>query len=342
MIRSIPAVLLFASCLAAQDPPARTAADILRDFERVVVPSSSEGNDPASARRFRESVASACQRKADLALELFRGHPEHERVGELLATRWAGLTNAVRAADAVVAETTELLATPGLGKDLEREATRARTHALMSSAKATNAERIAAVRQLVTIAPDDAYTGICLLGLVQGHLGDPAQMKALLDQAVEQWPESAYVGRPAKAWLRVLEKVGTPFLDSIPAEEREVLAAEMREPAPFTVVQVWMGWLRGGADDPELAALQSLRREFGDVVRVVGLVSGKLDERLPAARAGGVDWPQLAASRGKGMSTPCGVPSFPCYFVLDRNLEIVGIVGRAAAAAAWLRRLRSV
>jgi len=342
MIPSTSAVLLLASVLPAQGAEPRPAVEILRDFDRVVVPSSSEGSDAASTRRFREEVAKACQRKADLALEMFAAYPDHERVSELLATRWAGITNAVRDPDAVAVETADLLATSNVHDDVKREAMRARAHALIESDTASNVQRIAAVRELVAVDPESESTGICLFDLAHARLGDPAQMKALLEQAAEQWPESVYVGRPAKNWLRVLENVGNPFLDAIPPDGRAAFEAETREPASFTVVQVWMGWLRGGADDPELAGLKALRHEFGESVRVVGLLYGDLDERLPAARAAGMDWPQLAAPRGRLTPTPGGVPSFPCYFVLDRDLVVVGVTGRAAAAAVRLRRLRSV
>ena len=89
----------------------------------------------------------------------------------------------------------------------------------------------------------------------------------------------------------------------------------------------------------EIEALGALRAEFGNAVRVIGLLNGDLAERLPAAEQAGVAWPQLPIEGPKPYGSPLGVGRMPCYFVLDADLTIVGVVGSAKAAALRLRQL---
>ncbi len=335
-MRVLLSVLVVVPVLAQEPrPQPRPAAEILRDYGRVAMPSHSGGADPESVARFQAAIADGCRRQADLAWELYRGHPDHARVPEVLGTRWAGLTNALGECDAVVAETRGMLATEGLRPDVALAARHALTHALMCSGKADNSERFAALRELLQADLRSELTGIRVMDFVQRHAGDPAVMRPLLTIAAEKWPDSGYVGRPAKRWLAVLAKVGEPFEAMLPEDVRAPLAAARGE-APFTVVQVWGGWLRNGEQDPELATLRELRAGGGGVA-VVGLLHGNFDERLPVARKAGVDWPQLALP-GR---MPFGINRSPLYFVLDGEGRIVGVTGTAAAATARLRQLQA-
>ena len=54
-MRHVLTVLSLVSLLAAQDAEPRTAREILRDFDRVSMPSFSSGNDPESLRRFADA-----------------------------------------------------------------------------------------------------------------------------------------------------------------------------------------------------------------------------------------------------------------------------------------------
>ncbi|MCC6785016.1 MAG: hypothetical protein IT457_19365 [Planctomycetes bacterium] len=42
---------------------------------------------------------------------------------------------------------------------------------------------------------------------------------------MDAWPESGNVGRPATRWLAMLDDVGTPFAELLPAGMREPFAA---------------------------------------------------------------------------------------------------------------------
>ena len=58
-----------------------------------------------------------------------------------------------------------------------------------------------------------------------------------------------------------------------------------------------------------------------------------------AARKAGVDWPQIGMAHAPRRSI-LDISRTPCYFVLDGDLRIVGIVGSANAATQRIRELR--
>jgi hypothetical protein len=77
------------------------------------------------------------------------------------------------------------------------------------------------VRKLLAADLENERNGICLFELFQRHLADPETMRSLRSVAVDGWPESGYVGRPATRWLAMLDDVGTPFGELLPGGMRE-------------------------------------------------------------------------------------------------------------------------
>lgn len=335
--RALASLAFLTVAAAAQDPP-RSAKAILREFDRVAMPSMSDGSDPDSARRFRAAIAEGCRRKAELAAELQRVDPTHARLPSVLAIRWAGLTNALGKADEVASEL-ETLLQGDLRDDVRNEAVLALARARVASDSGDNLKRLEAVQAAMKLDTNEDLAASCLLDLCQRHIADPVVQRSLLEAAVARWPDSAYGGRPAKRWLHVAGSIGRPFRPLLPENLRTWFAEVAGTPAEFTVVQTWTGWVPSDGEDEEIAALSSMRRELGARVRLVGLLNGDLDERLPAARAAGVDWPQAALPDPEPMTAPFGAPRVGFYFVLDREQIIVGVVGRATLVRERIRQL---
>lgn len=339
-MRHVLAILSLVPLLSAQDEP-RPARAILRDYGRVAMPAFSSGNDAESLRRFEDAIREGSLRKAALALELFEGHPEHPRLPDLMSTRWATFNNVTGEHAKVIVETSLLLEGGDVRDDLARVAVAARTRAITWSPLSTNLDRLDALNELFAVDSESEATGIALMDVAQHHLSDPESMRRLFAIGARRWPESAWVGRSAGRWLELLEKLDTSFVDQLPEELRGRFEAAAGEPAEFTVVQVWSGWVMTRDSRREVAAVRELRETFGEGARVVGIISGDLDSRLPAAREAGVDWPQLGFESAPGAGDALlRVPRTPCYFVLDRRFDIVGIHGGAAAAALRIRTLR--
>ncbi|MFY9341429.1 MAG: hypothetical protein WAT39_02990 [Planctomycetota bacterium] len=338
------ASLALVAAAHAQDAP-RTAAQILRDFDRVAMPSFSDGSDSESVKRFKAAIEKGCRQKAEFAAELQRKHPDHERLPEVLSIRWAGMTNALGMADDVAKELATLLQADKLRADVKREAVQARARAMLVSKSFDNLARLDAVSAVLEDREgDDGHAASLLLDFVEDHVVDPETQRTLLGIAIDRWPDDPYGGRPAKRWLALVDRIGKPFVEQLPAEHRAWFGETTTGDAEFTIVQVWMGWVNdrdGDGKDPELAALQQLRQDLGDRVRVLGLVDGKLEERRPAMQQAGVDWPQHEFTDQEPMRTPFGAPRVGFYFVLDQKLQVAGVVGRAASLRERIDQLRA-
>ncbi|MBL8752887.1 MAG: hypothetical protein JNK15_06255 [Planctomycetes bacterium] len=337
----VACVLPFVSMvLSAQDALApRPAKDILRDFDRVRMPSMSDGSDPESVRRFKAAIEDGCARQAAFALELQQGHPDHPRLPAVLDIRWAGMSNARGLADEVAKETAALLAKEGLRADVREMALLARARAVVASDDFTDLERIDAVRATIAIEGQDDRLAHGIIELVERHIADPATQQTLFEVVVDTWPKAKYGTRDAKALLRLHAAIGKPFVDLLPEANRAWFAEQTKVACEFTVVQLWMGWLDREGKDEDLTAMQAMREQYGDRLRLLGLVNGDLDERMPELKQAGVDWPQVPIESPEPMRNPFGAPKCHLFFVLDRSLNIVGIVGRATLVAERLDQL---
>lgn len=236
---------------------------------------ASPPGDPDSVRRFHQAIEHGCRQKAELAAELQRAHPEHARLPEVLAIRWAGMTNAFGEADAVIAELGKLVADDQLRADVGREAKRALARACVASDHATNPERIDASTEVVAQDGDrHEFAAPCLLDCVEMRIADPATQRRLWQVAVKRWPDEPYGGREASRWLHLLDMIGKPFVEQLPAVSREWLGSVTKDATDYTVVQVWMGWPGQESGGGEVEALQQLRRDLGVRVRLLGLING--------------------------------------------------------------------
>lgn len=333
-------VLSLTALAIAQDTLAkRPAKEILREFDSVRMPSMSDGADPESVRRFKKEIHDGCSKMAALALELHQSHPDHARVAALLDNRWSGLTHACDRADEVAKETAALLQQEGLRDDVKKQALLARARAMIASENFTDVERIDAVRATMVIKDEDDRLASSMIDLVERHIADPETQKMLFEIVVETWPDAKYGTRDAKALLRLHEAIGKPFAELLPEANRAWFAEQTKAASEFTVAQLWMGWLDRDGEDDDLKALKATRKKFGERVRLVGFLHGALEARMADAKRAGVDWPQAQIDSAEPMRNPFGAPKCELYFVLDRDLKIAGIVGRAALAGELLDQI---
>lgn len=333
-----------ATTLLAQ-APVRTAAAILREFHAVAMPSMSRGGDAESVARFKQAIADGCRKKAELAMELFRGHPQHDEVPRVLDVRWAGMTNALQLADDVLAETEELNRRPELRPELRRQLLQARARAALLSAKVAVPAKLEAIRDAIAFGKDDERLGILLLEFAEKHVGKPESMRRLADIALENWPDSAWVANPARGMLRQLDKVGKPyelaFTDVLGGGEIDVRATG----APFVLVQVWSG--ESSRQDDEHQQVQALRQRLGAaVLTVVGVYNrkhkGGVDGLRVMLRDAGIDWPHCydESQLKTPWEGPFAVPRTPFYYLLDADGVVVGVGYNVAAVEGRLAALR--
>ncbi len=72
----------------------RAAAIITKEFEQIELPTVVFGNSEATRRQFTNAINRGCTPKGNLALELYRGYPDHDPVPRFLSIRWAGMNKA--------------------------------------------------------------------------------------------------------------------------------------------------------------------------------------------------------------------------------------------------------
>lgn len=340
-MRHVPllAAVCVATLLPAQDRP-RPAAAILREFGAVAMPSISDGSSQEAKAAFQRAVADRCRRQGELALELFTAHPDHAKVPELMGKRWAGMTNALDAADAVLAELQPLLERDDLAPLLRREAMLARARAALVSERVSAPDKLKRIRE--AMATGDERLGVMLVDLASAHLAAPEPMRQVLELALARWPDSAWVANPAKGLLRQLDKVGKPlplaFDDVLGGGRIDVAAID----SPYVLVMVWSGdadYSRG-----QIEALLRLRQQVpAEQLAIVGVCGwhqqGGADGLAAKLRQCHIDLPHCLAEDAEPAAW--SVPRLPFFFLLEGG-KVVGVATEVAMVRERLADLRTL
>jgi len=85
------AIMLFCTLSAADQP--READAILKEYQAVKMPAyeSAKRDDQDYIRTYMEARTKALAMQNELALELYRAHPGHQRATELMMARWSNM-----------------------------------------------------------------------------------------------------------------------------------------------------------------------------------------------------------------------------------------------------------
>ncbi|MBI4882001.1 MAG: hypothetical protein HY812_20430 [Planctomycetes bacterium] len=305
---------------AAQEEP-RPAAKILAEFDAVRFPGMSADASEDGARRFKQEIEVAARVQVDLALELHRAHPEHARVPEAMAARWALMSNALGRANEVLAEVEELLAA-GSGGRLGTAALFARARAGLVAEDVPAEEKRAFVEEAIARDPGDPLGGVHLIAVAKYHTQDVEEMRALCERVLAEWPDEAYASAPARGFLVQLDRIGKP----LPLEFRDVLSGETIDAADLrghpVLVHLWSGF--HGEMGGELERVRQLHAALGPRgLKVVGVhlwgdAGG--EEALKAALAArGIAWPQCceAAAGQEPWEGRFRTGEVPLCFLLD-------------------------
>lgn len=305
---------------AAPAGASREAKAILRDFDSVSMPAMSAGSSPEARREFRAAIAAACSKKAELALELHRQHPGHRRVPELMAVRWASMSNALDRAADVVAETAALLKET-TAPELRVQAALAAARAVIVLEDVPFETRLSIVESACQIAPDEEQAAIAMLDLAKYHCADVATMRRLCERVAEKWAGSAWSGRRASAVLKQLERIGKPieleFVDLV-GGERQRSADWVGKPY---VIHIWSTTTDKIRE--ECAAIRNYRARHG--LQVVGIRTWRHRDGEDALRKElqqlGQDWPQYYAYEpgSPPVSGPWATGETPLYILVDEK-----------------------
>ena len=229
---------LAGSALALDD--VRPADEILKDYESVSFPKPDPSKKDAQATRdYRQAYARAETRKAELALELFRAHPTHERVPHLLRTRWISTMMNEETAAATILEIDQALP---FFKDQEmaKEASFMKVIATIRANTAHPEVALPAVEAFIQSDPQSRRVPVLLNGYAS-EVKEPTLRVKLLERLVAEYPEDP-AAKSARSTLSLLANLGKPidleFVD--PISEKTVSLKGLK--GKVVVLDFWATW----------------------------------------------------------------------------------------------------
>jgi thiol-disulfide isomerase/thioredoxin len=326
MFKFRPLIVLAGSALLALSAPAwgqaRAPESILTDLEALTQPAydASRRADQAYTSEYIKARQEYQERRAALALELYKTAPDHEKVGELMNERWTILTQ-LRKFDELIAET-EPIARGSSG--LAVNAAYSHAMAFGESKRWDLAECGPVIDGFITKAPGDER-GANLLGAAVRMVTDPAEQTAIYRRMVAEFPE-ARASRYAAGKIQALEGVGKPFELSFQnaADGETIDLAAMK--GTILVIDFWATWC--GPCVAEMPHMKELYAQYKDQgVQFIGISldqpedKGGLEKLLDYVKDNEVAWPQYYQGNGweSDFSVSWGINSIPTMFVVDAD-----------------------
>jgi thiol-disulfide isomerase/thioredoxin len=274
------------------------------------------------------------QRRAALALELYRAAPAAPEVPALMAERWETLAQAGNA-DVALSEMDQYLrAELAVQERVSASYQRARVR-IQYQAKDT-AARLAAIGEFRNaVGEADARLMVPQLLYTAGRLApDAAEKERLMARVVAEYPDSA-AAKVVRGQGRKRAAVGATmelrFKDAITGKPVDL--ADFR--GQIVVVDFWAAWCTDCA-----AEMPYMKRIYADMkgkgVQFVGVSldvpeeEGGLRELRASVARFGIEWPQYypGGKFDSEFSSTWGVFAVPTVFVLDRRGVIVSTDAR--------------
>jgi thiol-disulfide isomerase/thioredoxin len=332
-------LLVVAAEALAQD---RSAEAILKDYDTVAtLPDTSKAKTKRAFLEARAKRQKALTRRDELALELYRSHPDHLRVPQLMAARWEARLADPKKAEGVQKEVGEVLA-KGSGDGLLKEAAFVKATLAIRKSGRNPAAAMPAVEDFIRRDAKDER-GAMLLSDVAGSLPESPQQEALLARILDAYPKSTYAEeirdfRAARAGAGsgdAAGRIGKPF---------ELAFADATTGTPVSikglkgkvvVIDFWATWC--GPCVAELPQMKDLYRKYrGQGVEFIGVSldqprdEGGLDKLAQFVESNEVPWPQFYQGNGwkSEFSSSWGIRSIPAVFLVDAEGKLASTKAR--------------
>jgi thiol-disulfide isomerase/thioredoxin len=342
MRRHHPTVALGIALALAAAPPAfagdRPAETILSEYNAVALPKYDPSKtDAESVRAFRQAYGKATARRAELALELFRSHPENDQVPKLLLARWPTIMLDPKTSAQTAAEVEEALPLFKGGKQ-SREASYIRAIATIVSNKKNPEAALPVVNEFIRRDPKDRRGALLLNGLAD-EAEDPALKLKLIDRMVAEFPD-APASKAIGATRDLLKQIGKPFELSFNDAIKGTPVSIKGLKGKVVVIDCWATWCGPCvAEMPRMKELYAKYRDQG--VEFVGVSldvpkeEGGLDKLKTFVEKNEIGWPQDYLGDGweNELVVKLGITSIPRVFLVaaDGNLASVDARGKLEA-----------
>jgi thiol-disulfide isomerase/thioredoxin len=339
----LPSLLVLCASMAVTSPAlaaGRAADKILADYNAIQLPADSgKGGSPAASVEARTRRERALNRRSELALELYKAHPDHPEVAKLMASRWEfRLTDPKKAVDVNV-EADGVLA-KSKNADLLKEAAYAKaTLAVRRNGKNPDAA-MTVIDEFIKRAPKDDRGATLLHGLAS-EVSDAGRKERIMARLASAYPDSAFAGeiksvQAAKATGGSAENgVGKPFVleftEAITGKPISIKSLKGK----VVVVDFWATWCPPCV--AEMPKMKKLYAEFkGKGVEFIGVSldqskeKGGLESLKKFVAENDITWPQYYQGNfwQSDFSKAWGINSIPCVFLVDADGKLVNTKAR--------------
>jgi thiol-disulfide isomerase/thioredoxin len=313
----------------------RPADEILKDLAALKPPviDSAKIQDRAYLQKYREEFSNDLAKRSKLITELYKAHPDHERVPALLSSRWTNFDfftestpeELIKEADFVLGRTSE--------KTLKASALFLKARVALMKDNANPAAALPAIDAFVKAAPGDPR-GASLLYSAARSVTDTKIKTELEDRIVKEFPKSPYVASIEGA-RKQRESVGKPFdlefADAIKGTSVSIKGLKGK----VVVIDFWATWC--GPCVAELPNMKKLYAEFKDKgVEFIGVSLDQPEEKggLKALKdfvsKNEIGWPQYYQGNfwQSKFSASWGINAIPSVFVVDQAGKLYSVEAR--------------
>jgi thiol-disulfide isomerase/thioredoxin len=318
---SILGLGILAGVVIAARAADRPAATILEAIDALKPPEldSSKRSNQTYYHRHLSKVREVATKRDALILELYKAHPKHERIPELMGERWGRKEELSKA----TANEIDLTLAKDKNPKLRVEAIFVKARAKLHGHRA-GAPDLALMNQFLELAPKDPRGATLLRLAIERTKSEKA--KSSLENRLER-DFAGIVAKEKSAPNGDLKNaIGRPFAlefkDAISGKTVSIKGLKGK----VVVIDFWATWCGPCVGEmPNMKKIYAAYRDQG--VEFIGVSldapekEGGLEKLRNFVREKKIDWPQYYQGDGwnSAFSKSWGINGIPCVFVVDQN-----------------------